>query len=142
MNWVRRRNLPGGRHHSCRGTLHHGEVSSSGMDCLFGKLFHQGPVKTFRKGKYLHDVMQGQSSFYTSQKVRLRLSDDWECHSYQQGKAFDSMNLHKKQIKKWYFKTIGFLYLSKGLESGCQMMGIVIHLKNTRNLVLIFQRFA
>ena len=40
-----------------------------GKDCLFGKLFHRGPVKTFRGGKYLHDVIQGQSSFYTSQKV-------------------------------------------------------------------------
>ena len=38
-------------------------------DCLFGKLFRRGPVKTFRGGKYLHDVIQAQSSYYTSQKV-------------------------------------------------------------------------
>ena len=38
-------------------------------DCLFGKHFRRGPVKTFRGGKYLHDVIDGQSSFYTSQKV-------------------------------------------------------------------------
>ena len=38
-------------------------------DCLFGKHYHQGSVKTFHGGKYLHYVIQGQSSFYTSQKV-------------------------------------------------------------------------
>ena len=29
-------------------------------DCLFGKLFRRGPVKTFCGGKYLHDVIQAQ----------------------------------------------------------------------------------
>ena len=46
-------------------TLHHGGVLNAGKDCLFGKLFRRGPVKTVRGGKYLHE----QSSFYTSQKV-------------------------------------------------------------------------
>ena len=41
-------------------------------------------------------------------------------------------------INKWHFRTIKFLYLSKGLESGCQMTRIVICLKNTRNFVHIF----
>ena len=52
-------------------------------DYLFGKLFRRGPVKTVRGGKYLHDVIQAQSSI---------------------------------------------LYLPKGLDSGCQMTGSVIHI--------------
>ena len=59
-------------------------------DCLFGKHFHQGPVKTFSGGKYLHDIIQGQSSF---------------------------------------------LYLPKGLVSGCQMTGSVIHIYKERLLI-------
>ena len=51
------------------------------LNYLFGKLFRRGPVKTFSKEKYLHDVIQGQSSF---------------------------------------------LFLPKGLDSGCQMIGSVI----------------
>ena len=38
--------------------------------------------------------------------------------------------------------TLEFLYLPKGLESGYQMMGIVIHPKNTKNLLLIFSEFC
>ena len=52
-------------------------------DYFFGKLFRRGPVKTFSKGKYLHDVIQRQSSF---------------------------------------------LFLPKGLDSGCQMAGSVLHI--------------
>ena len=46
--------------------------------------------------------------------------------------------LIQRFLDKKLTSTIRFLYLSKGLESGCQVMGFVIHLKNTRNLVLIF----
>ena len=58
-----------GRCHSLPWTLHRGEVLSVGKDCFDGKLFHQGPVETLHGEEYLHDVIQGQSSFYTSQKV-------------------------------------------------------------------------
>ena len=33
---------------------------NAGNDCLFGKHFRQGPVKTFSGGKYLHDVIQAK----------------------------------------------------------------------------------
>ena len=44
-------------------TQNHGGVLNAGNDCLFGKLFRRGPVKTCHGGKYLHDVIQAQSSF-------------------------------------------------------------------------------
>ena len=50
-------------------TRHRGGVLNAGKDNFFGKLFRRGPVKTFSKGKYLHDVIQVQSSIYSSQKV-------------------------------------------------------------------------
>ena len=61
----RRRNLPWRQPLQLPWTLHQGEVSSAGKDCLHRKLFRRGPVR----GEYLHDVIQGQLSFYTSQKV-------------------------------------------------------------------------
>ena len=59
----------GGRHHSLPWMLQRGKVLSAGKDCLCGKLFHRGPVEMLQTGKYLHDVIQRQSSFYTSLKV-------------------------------------------------------------------------
>ena len=66
---ARRRNLPWGPPLLLLWTLHRGGVLNAENDCLSGKHFRRGPVKTFRGGKYLHDVIQAQSSFYTSQKV-------------------------------------------------------------------------
>ena len=69
-----------------------------------------------------------------SKRFRFGLSNVRECHSYLQGRL----------LIQWLaqeLSTIGFLYLSKGLESGCQVIGIVIHPENTKNLVLIFSEF-
>ena len=65
-------------------------------DCLFGKLFHRGPIKTFHGGKYLHDVIQAQSSFlYLPKGLEsiCRVTGTEE----KKGKAFDSMNLQMNE---------------------------------------------
>ena len=51
-------------------------------------------------------------------RFRFGLSDDGECHSYLQARHLQAR--HLIQCFEEFSSTIGFLYLSKGLESGCQ----------------------
>ena len=77
-------------------TQYHGGVLNAGNDCLFGKRFLRGPVKTYLGGKYLHDVIQSQSSFLYLPKglesVCLVMGTEEK-----KGKAFDSMNLQMNE---------------------------------------------
>ena len=51
-------------------------------------------------------------------RFRFGLSDDGECHSYLQARHLQAR--HLIQCLEEFSSTIGFLYLPKGLESGCQ----------------------
>ena len=60
---TRRRNLLWGQPLLLLWTLHLGGVLNARKTAFSGKLFRRGPVKTFRGGKYLYDVIQAQLSF-------------------------------------------------------------------------------
>ena len=88
-------------------------------DYLFGKLFRSRSSRNIQWRKYLHDIIQKTIKFSIPPKrFRFWLSDDGECHSYLQARHPQAR--HLIQCFEEFSNTIGFLYLSKGLESGCQ----------------------
>ena len=69
-------------------TRHRGGVLNAGKDYFFGKHFRRSPVKTFTRGNTCVRAYMYNRVFYTSQKVRIGVSDVRECHSYLQGEVF------------------------------------------------------
>ena len=79
---ARRRNLPWGQPLLLPWTLHCGGVLNAGNDCLFGKHFRRGPVKTCRGGNTCMTSSKDNRVSIPPKRFRFALSDVQECQSY------------------------------------------------------------
>ena len=77
-----RRNLPWGQPLLLPWTLHRGGVLNAGNDCLLGKHFRRGPVKTCRGGNTCMTSSMDNRVSIPPKRFRFGLSHVRECHSY------------------------------------------------------------